>query len=278
MPVTKYRNSPATPLKNQAPTRNALAEKRLVGRRVTLYVLLFFLLMIFSGAIGAGFYLNSIQHNGAEQTQKCSEVNQGLSEIKQRLSLLEDRLDKNKTVSGDEEKDKLLVRAANKYHLVLFAQRIMDNAAKNTSYADSLNELRDFASGLYDRELKVFADASAEITISNSTIIDELRKPESGQNIVLQHQPEGWLDKAKLLFANSFKIRKTEELNPNPKQAAGSIAVAIERITAGHNSEALNILTGLSTKEGNVNFVIKVLKARVDVETAAKKIISDNLR
>lgn len=279
MPKPKAKKKPESKVQEAFLTTNMLATRRQAGKRITLYLLLGFAIMIFCGAIGAGFYLNYAQTYMNREATVCNEMKAGFSNLNHKVTDIEDKVDKLKVAPIDDEKQKLLIRAANKYHIVLFSNQIIEKVAKLSSYSESISNLREFAEGKYDKELKEIEEAHDLALTSDNKLIDALKKQpvpptEPGQPKVME---KTWGEKVKGYFADSFKVRKTTEVNLQ-KTENQHISEAHDKISAGQYDEAITALNAVSHKDENINFVIKVLQARATTLAAAKKIMADALK
>ncbi len=279
MPKPKAKKKSESKAQEAFLTTNMLASRRQAGKRMTLYLLLGFAIMIFCGAIGAGFYLNYAQTYMNKEATVCNEMKADFSNLNHKVTDIEDKVDKLKVTPIDDEKQKLLIRAANKYHIVLFSNQIIEKLTKLSSYSESVSNLREFAEGKYDKELKDIEEAHDLALTSDSKLIDALKKQPLPQAEAGKPKPaeKTWGEKVKGYFADSFKVRKTSEVNIQ-KSENQHIAEANDKINAGQYEEAITALNSVAHKDENITFVIKVLQARTNTLTAAKKIMADALK
>lgn len=278
MTKPKVKKNPKSHVEENILTTSLVASRQQTGKRITLYLLLGLAIMIFCGAIGAGFYLNYTQAYMNKKTNICDEMKANFFSLDHKIADIGEKVDKLKVASIDDEQQKLLVRAANKYHLLLFSNQINEKLAKFSSYSDSISSLREFAEGKYDKELKDIEEAHDLAIISDSKLIDALKQPAlQAEAEKLKPERRTWSEKIKGYFDDSFKIRKTADVNLQ-KSEHQLMTEAHDKILAGQYPEAVIVLNTVPHMNDNIAFIIKVLQARIITLAATKKIMAEALR
>lgn len=196
-----------------------------------------------------------------------------LEEISTKLASLNDlNLNKVEQVVKDQEVE-LLEKAANKYHVALYAYRILKKHDQDEDASSEINELAKFESfidtnsnlqTLKTADFLVFS--KAKIKAALDVFESELNKDSA--------QDESWLGNVKKRIGSLVKIEHKEQVEKN-KAIKEHLKNAISMLEVNDIKKALDAIKAIDDER--LNSVQTMLEERIKVSSAVNQILEEAL-